>query len=776
MESSKERIEAQICAYVDGQLTGDDLAEIERHLANNPQHAALIKELMTHKALLQDLPRATVPGDLNEGLTGQLERHSLLGDDEVRPARSSIFRIHRWPQFAAVAAVFMLAAGLAFVVYYVLPPSGQRAGATVAVADKGLKPQSSPAAPPRTERNILAESEGLSRRSKTGDFDVDSTSLAPANKPLAEEALAQQKMKEVAKDGSIASGPATELQLSLKSTGGIGGAAMPQTTTPGATPSPANVPGQAQPESNRARNLAFYGQQPAAADALATATGIDQVRKQLQTNVPASLTAGLGAIPDAPVLYMVVSTNSPAAVNGQLGEYLKDNRIPYAYSELADTSRILAEGTQSLESRLYARSDLEKAQKPANEEKSVESKKSVSEFDRYEAGRIGSEPPAPSRSAGGGGFGGGRGGAGYGGQARGSNANRADVGVPADSKQPQDASAAGRGFGQTAPATQSVATAESFKRPSEKSPAQSGSIAAPAIPNPDPVSRGRPDEAGKFAEDSARMKREAAAGIQTSPERLNDSVANNDFSDHEFAKRDAASPDGIRDPGQRGLELGDLRARPPLPAGNGLILARMSRRQLSELGMKLSVDQLAQATELKEGRPVALEGITFKVPAASLAEPLAADALGKPMGTVRLQDESGAAAEQSSPKVEQRGDAKAPAQTAGELRQQGVPAPTTRQAGRFAQTPAATQPAPAPDDDVVGAKLTTRSDQPARRPAATAPQVVLRQQLDTRANASIDPMEEPVEVLIVVQSPAPAAAPAPAAEPAPAKENVDLKK
>src|SRR6185503_8473857 len=133
--------------------------------------------------------------------------------------------------------------------------------------------------------------------------------------------------------------------------------------------------------------------------------------------------------------------------------------------------------------------------------------------------------------------------------------------------------------------------------------------------------------------------------------------------DHEFAKRDATIQDGVRDPAQRGLELGDLRARPPVPAGNGLILARMSRRQLSELGMKLSVDQLAQATELKEGRPVALEGITFKVPAVALAEPLAADALGRPMGTVRLQDESGAAAGQSSLKTENRGEDKSPGQT-----------------------------------------------------------------------------------------------------------------
>jgi hypothetical protein len=127
MQSSKEKIEAQLCAYIDGDLTDAERAEIERHLEANPHHRDLIRELQQTRALLQTMPRASIPGELNESLTGQLERSSLLDphdEDETR----SLVRINRWPQFTAVAAVLLLAAGLAFVVYYSLPNSNPRNG------------------------------------------------------------------------------------------------------------------------------------------------------------------------------------------------------------------------------------------------------------------------------------------------------------------------------------------------------------------------------------------------------------------------------------------------------------------------------------------------------------------------------------------------------------------------------------------------------------------------------------------------------------------------
>lgn len=138
MDSSKEQIEAQLCAYIDGELSDAERAEFERHLATNPQHKALIAELRRHSGLLQDLPRASAPLELNEALCGQLERSALLNPSQEEDSGSSL-SINRWPQITAVAAVLMLAIGLGVVVYYVLPPSGPTTKGPLAVDEHHLK-------------------------------------------------------------------------------------------------------------------------------------------------------------------------------------------------------------------------------------------------------------------------------------------------------------------------------------------------------------------------------------------------------------------------------------------------------------------------------------------------------------------------------------------------------------------------------------------------------------------------------------------------------------
>ena len=137
MESSKENIEAQLCAYIDGELDEAARIEIERHLASNSQHKSLIAELRRHSGLLQDLPRAKAPLELNEALCGQLERSALLNPSNEEASETSL-SINRWPQMMAVAAVLLLAIGLGIVVYYVLPPSGGNSHGTVALDEKNI--------------------------------------------------------------------------------------------------------------------------------------------------------------------------------------------------------------------------------------------------------------------------------------------------------------------------------------------------------------------------------------------------------------------------------------------------------------------------------------------------------------------------------------------------------------------------------------------------------------------------------------------------------------
>lgn len=119
MSQSKENIEAKLAEYVEGTLDAAGRAEIEQHLAANPEHRRLMADFAETRDVLRNLPRQPAPADLTEMLQGQLERAVLL-DDGFDGGRS--LRIGRWPQVLAVAAILLLAVGLGVVVYVTLPP------------------------------------------------------------------------------------------------------------------------------------------------------------------------------------------------------------------------------------------------------------------------------------------------------------------------------------------------------------------------------------------------------------------------------------------------------------------------------------------------------------------------------------------------------------------------------------------------------------------------------------------------------------------------------
>ena len=122
MAENVEQIESQLAAYVDGELSGEEKLEIEKHLASNPGHRALISDLIAQKAMVQKLPSEPAPGDLTEGIQFQLEREVLLASDPLEEARRASMRINRLPQILSMAAVAVLTAGLGVVVYSILPP------------------------------------------------------------------------------------------------------------------------------------------------------------------------------------------------------------------------------------------------------------------------------------------------------------------------------------------------------------------------------------------------------------------------------------------------------------------------------------------------------------------------------------------------------------------------------------------------------------------------------------------------------------------------------
>ncbi len=118
MAENTEQIEAKLAAYVDGMLDDAERAQIEAHLKTNPQHRALLDDLITHRLLLRDLPKATAPAEVIERMEAHLERSGLLDDtphEFAHPGR----RESRWGRVAAIAAIVLLVLGLGGIVTYV---------------------------------------------------------------------------------------------------------------------------------------------------------------------------------------------------------------------------------------------------------------------------------------------------------------------------------------------------------------------------------------------------------------------------------------------------------------------------------------------------------------------------------------------------------------------------------------------------------------------------------------------------------------------------------
>ena len=78
-----QNIEAKLAAYVDGDIDPAERAEIEQHLAANPEHRQMIDQLTAQRHMLRALPREAAPADVAEALAQQLERAVLLGDVDI---------------------------------------------------------------------------------------------------------------------------------------------------------------------------------------------------------------------------------------------------------------------------------------------------------------------------------------------------------------------------------------------------------------------------------------------------------------------------------------------------------------------------------------------------------------------------------------------------------------------------------------------------------------------------------------------------------------------
>ncbi len=182
MNESKEQLETLLSDYVDGNLTGGQLASVESYLDANPGVRDAVNRLMIDSEALRSLPRVTAPFDFSEDVRGQLERDLLLDGTQV-----SFPRRRRISSFVATAAAMLIIfVGIGGGAYWIL---SNRPAPFLDVAmnspegpaeevDRATKPEESP----KLEEVGRIESERSSRTDTGADSVTKSLAL---NEPTA---------------------------------------------------------------------------------------------------------------------------------------------------------------------------------------------------------------------------------------------------------------------------------------------------------------------------------------------------------------------------------------------------------------------------------------------------------------------------------------------------------------------------------------------------------------------------------------------------------------
>ncbi|MGI9428999.1 MAG: anti-sigma factor family protein, partial [Bythopirellula sp.] len=100
-----------LSAYVDGELTGEQLALVEQRLADDPSARQLVDELRALSHELQALPQQTLGDDLTATIMQRAERSMLLGAESQSTLRTSDEGASRrwvWAATAIAAALLLM--------------------------------------------------------------------------------------------------------------------------------------------------------------------------------------------------------------------------------------------------------------------------------------------------------------------------------------------------------------------------------------------------------------------------------------------------------------------------------------------------------------------------------------------------------------------------------------------------------------------------------------------------------------------------------------------
>ncbi len=99
-----------LSAYVDGELTGEQLAQVEQQLADDPRARQWVEELRTLSREIQSLPKETIGQDLRTTVLQRAERAMLLGSESPvvsKPRAASSSRRWAWAAMAIAASLLL---------------------------------------------------------------------------------------------------------------------------------------------------------------------------------------------------------------------------------------------------------------------------------------------------------------------------------------------------------------------------------------------------------------------------------------------------------------------------------------------------------------------------------------------------------------------------------------------------------------------------------------------------------------------------------------------
>jgi len=126
MMKEESDINELLNSFIDGELSERQKTEVHRLIGHDPEIAKRFQQLRKCRMLVTSLPYEQAPVDIAEQVKAALERKALLAEqpfaiDERRGARHLMFR-----KVFAAAAMFILVAVLAAVIYIIVTPEPAR--------------------------------------------------------------------------------------------------------------------------------------------------------------------------------------------------------------------------------------------------------------------------------------------------------------------------------------------------------------------------------------------------------------------------------------------------------------------------------------------------------------------------------------------------------------------------------------------------------------------------------------------------------------------------